>query len=81
MRSGERRLTTYRRVGGRPINRLPWSDKKGYQSEGVAALADPMIAPRLTSQHYENAGVLKQWSEWQDSNLRPLRPERSALPG
>ena len=21
------------------------------------------------------------WSEWQDSNLRPLRPERSALPG
>jgi hypothetical protein len=24
---------------------------------------------------------LKSWSEWQDSNLRPLRPERSALPG
>jgi len=24
---------------------------------------------------------LKYWSEWQDSNLRPLRPERSALPG
>jgi hypothetical protein len=23
----------------------------------------------------------KSWSEWQDSNLRPLRPERSALPG
>ena len=21
------------------------------------------------------------WSEWQDLNLRPLRPERSALPG
>jgi hypothetical protein len=24
---------------------------------------------------------IKSWSEWQDSNLRPLRPERSALPG
>jgi hypothetical protein len=24
---------------------------------------------------------LKKWSERQDSNLRPLRPERSALPG
>ncbi len=23
----------------------------------------------------------ESWSEWQDSNLRPLRPERSALPG
>jgi hypothetical protein len=22
-----------------------------------------------------------KWSEWQDLNLRPLRPERSALPG
>ncbi len=27
------------------------------------------------------ANPLKSWSEWQDSNLRPLRPERSALPG
>ena len=27
------------------------------------------------------AGQLIYWSEWQDSNLRPLRPERSALPG
>jgi hypothetical protein len=25
-------------------------------------------------------GVIS-WSEWQDLNLRPLRPERSALPG
>jgi len=24
---------------------------------------------------------LKNWSEREDSNLRPLRPERSALPG
>lgn len=22
----------------------------------------------------------RKWSEWQDLNLRPLRPERSALP-
>jgi hypothetical protein len=22
---------------------------------------------------------LKEWSEWQDSNLRPLRPERTSL--
>ena len=25
--------------------------------------------------------LLKNWSEREDSNLRPLRPERSALPG
>ncbi|MEA2829515.1 MAG: hypothetical protein QOF22_263 [Bradyrhizobium sp.] len=25
--------------------------------------------------------TLTNWSEWQDLNLRPLRPERSALPG
>ena len=29
----------------------------------------------------ESISYLKGWSEWQDSNLRPLRPERSALPG
>ena len=28
---------------------------------------------------YEKPNIY--WSEWQDSNLRPLRPERSALPG
>jgi hypothetical protein len=39
--------------------------------------------------HGANAGAGKMqsakylicWSEWQDLNLRPLRPERSALPG
>ena len=25
--------------------------------------------------------VLDLWSEWQDLNLRPPRPERGALPG
>lgn len=29
----------------------------------------------------ENKKPKEIWSEWQDSNLRPLRPERSALPG
>lgn len=29
----------------------------------------------------ENKNPKEIWSEWQDSNLRPLRPERSALPG
>ena len=29
----------------------------------------------------EAKSLMITWSEWQDSNLRPLRPERSALPG
>ena len=29
----------------------------------------------------QNKKTSEFWSEWQDSNLRPLRPERSALPG
>jgi hypothetical protein len=29
----------------------------------------------------QNEKVNDFWSEWQDLNLRPLRPERSALPG
>ncbi len=29
----------------------------------------------------QNKKANEFWSEWQDSNLRPLRPERSALPG
>ena len=27
------------------------------------------------------SGIAKCWSEWQDLNLRPPRPERGALPG
>ena len=35
----------------------------------------------LTNDRNENKNPNDFWSEWQDSNLRPLRPERSALPG
>ena len=34
---------------------------------------------RRTDQKAKN--LMITWSEWQDLNLRPLRPERSALPG
>jgi integrase len=35
----------------------------------------------LTEGRKETKKLNEFWSEWQDSNLRPLRPERSALPG
>jgi hypothetical protein len=35
----------------------------------------------LTEDQKEPKKPNEFWSEWQDSNLRPLRPERSALPG
>ena len=35
----------------------------------------------LTEGRNEKKKPNEFWSEWQDSNLRPLRPERSALPG
>jgi hypothetical protein len=35
----------------------------------------------LTGGRNENKNPGDFWSERQDSNLRPLRPERSALPG
>jgi hypothetical protein len=35
----------------------------------------------LTEDRNQNKNSNDIWSEWQDSNLRPLRPERSALPG
>ncbi len=35
----------------------------------------------LTEDRNETKKPSDYWSEWQDSNLRPLRPERSALPG
>ena len=39
------------------------------------------IAQFIAPADDENYKLLKSWSEWQDLNLRPLRPERSALPG
>jgi hypothetical protein len=35
----------------------------------------------LTAARNEKKKPNDIWSEWQDLNLRPLRPERSALPG
>ena len=50
----------------------------------LAVLAAPRLAHRMTGRH-EKAGARPafralSWSGRQDSNLRPLRPERSALP-
>jgi hypothetical protein len=38
-------------------------------------------AVNLTEGQNQTKNPVKSWSEWQDLNLRPLRPERSALPG
>jgi hypothetical protein len=35
----------------------------------------------LTERQNQTKKPNEIWSEWQDLNLRPLRPERSALPG
>jgi hypothetical protein len=34
------------------------------------------IAHFIAQEKHRNYKYLKEWSEWQDSNLRPLRPER-----
>ena len=47
---------------------------------GYTHIAD-FIAHFVAPENRRNYKYLKGWSEWQDSNLRPLRPERSALPG
>jgi hypothetical protein len=39
------------------------------------------VAHFVAREKHRKYKYLKSWSEWQDSNLRPLRPERSALPG
>ena len=36
--------------------------------------------PNFKSKKRGGASLFAFWSRWQDSNLRPLRPERSALP-
>lgn len=45
------------------------------------AAAPEIIAHFVAREKHRNYKCLEEWSEWQDSNLRPLRPERSALPG
>jgi hypothetical protein len=36
-----------------------------------------IIAHFVARKNHRTYKYLKGWSEWQDSNLRPLRPERS----
>jgi hypothetical protein len=43
--------------------------------------ATHFIAHFIAPADHRNYKYLKAWSEWQDSNLRPLLPESSALPG
>ena len=49
--------------------------QKGRYVSAAETVAD------LTEDRNEKKKSSEFWSEWQDSNLRPLRPERSALPG
>src|ERR1700749_3281003 len=51
-------------------SQLPKESRRGL----ICAETVPTVSAKTAS--YWNS-----WSEWQDSNLRPLRPERSALPG
>ena len=49
------------------------------QKERYVSVAETVV--NLTGGRNQNKNLNDFWSEWQDSNLRPLRPERSALPG
>jgi hypothetical protein len=49
--------------------------QKGRYVSGVESVVD------LAATGNQNKKPNDIWSEWQDLNLRPLRPERSALPG
>ena len=49
------------------------------QKDRFVSVAETVAS--LTNDRNENKNPNDFWSEWQDSNLRPLRPERSALPG
>jgi hypothetical protein len=40
------------------------------------AAAPQIVAHFVAHKKHRNYKCLKEWSEWQDSNLRPLRPER-----
>jgi hypothetical protein len=41
---------------------------------GMAAVPQ-IVAHFIAHEKHRNYKYLKEWSEWQDSNLRPLRPE------
>ena len=49
------------------------------QKSRYVSVVESMVDSGITSDQKKNSNDF--WSEWQDSNLRPLRPERSALPG
>ncbi len=49
------------------------------QKGRYVSVAETVVS--LTEDRNQTKKLRKSWSEWQDSNLRPLRPERSALPG
>ena len=62
-------LTATARMQNRVL-RAPYCSDRAY-----------FVAHFVARKNHRNYKYLKEWSEWQDSNLRPLRPERSALPG
>jgi hypothetical protein len=49
------------------------------QKSRYVSVAETMAS--LTDEQNQPKNSNDIWSEWQDLNLRPLRPERSALPG
>jgi integrase len=49
------------------------------QKGRYVSVVESVVDLGTTSDQKKNSN--DYWSEWQDSNLRPLRPERSALPG
>ena len=52
---------------------------RGMTALGWVLGVDPWLALKALGK--EGKTPENNWSEWQDLNLRPLRPERSALPG
>jgi hypothetical protein len=53
----------------------------GAPQRRLAKKADTFRAVDLATTSDQKKSPMITWSEWQDLNLRPLRPERSALPG
>ena len=49
------------------------------RKERIVSVVETAVS--LTGDQNQQKNPKDYWSEWQDSNLRPLRPERSALPG
>ena len=68
-----------------------WSEREDWRkhafglfSSSPAAQIDLAVAPKALAGFCRTSDLVlkgENWSEREDSNLRPLRPERSALPG